>query len=142
VSERPYVVATGILAVVGTAIAGYLTYVHFSHTRIACPTSGCETVQSSSYSDVFGVPVALLGLTAYVLILAALLVPPDAGRWFVLGVALAGLVFSTYLVVVQAFQIGAFCLWCLASDFVVTLIAAVAFLRVRAAEASVPTGAS
>jgi uncharacterized membrane protein len=134
VSERPYVIATALLALVGTAIAGYLTYVHFSHGQVACPTSGCETVQSSPYADVFGIPVAILGLAAYVVILAALLAPREPGRWLVLGVALAGLLFSAYLVGVQAFQIEAFCAWCLASDLVVTLIAALAFLRVRATE--------
>jgi uncharacterized membrane protein len=132
VRERAYVIATAALAVLGAAIAGYLTYAHYADKRIACPTGGCETVQSSTYAEVFGVPVAVLGLAAYLGILAALLVPNESSRWLVLGAALTGFLFSTYLVAVQAFDIEAFCLWCLASDAVVTAIAVVALLRVRA----------
>ena len=51
-----------------------------------------------------------------------------------LGVALSGFVFSTYLVLVQAFRIRSFCTWCLASDAIVTLIVIVALLRMRTAE--------
>jgi len=52
----------------------------------------------------------------------------------VLGIALSGFVFSAYLVFVQAFRIESFCVWCLSSDVIVTLIVVVALLRVRAAE--------
>jgi uncharacterized membrane protein len=57
----------------------------------------------------------------------------------VLGIALSGLIVSTYLASVQAFRIGSFCIWCLASDAVITLIVTVALLRVRAAEGSAAT---
>jgi uncharacterized membrane protein len=134
VSERPYVLASGGLAALGVAVASYLTYSHYAHVMVACPTSGCETVQSSAYSEVFGIPVGLLGLVAYLVILAALVAPLETSRWLVLGVALSGFVFSTYLVLVQAFRIGAFCTWCLASDAIVALIVIVALLRVRTAE--------
>ena len=46
--------------------------------------------------------------------------------------ALGGLVFSVYLVFVQAFAIGAFCQWCLASDLVMALLAAATVARLRA----------
>lgn len=89
-------------------------------------------MQSSQYSEVFGAPVALLGLVAYAAILAALFAPPEAGRWLVIVTALAGCIFSTYLVGVQAFEIRAFCVWCLTSDALVTAIAFLAVLHVRA----------
>ena len=57
-------------ALVGAAIAAYLTYVHYSHTAPICVNSGCETVQKSKYAELAGVPVALLGLIAYVAIIA------------------------------------------------------------------------
>jgi uncharacterized membrane protein len=133
-SERSYVLVTAGLAALGATVAGYLTYVHYAHVTIACPTSGCEAVQSSAYAKVFGVPVALLGLVAYLAILAGLTAPRETSRWLVLGVALSGFVFSTYLVFVQAFRIESFCAWCLASDVIVTLIVVIALLRVRATE--------
>jgi uncharacterized membrane protein len=91
-------------------------------------------VQSSAYAEVFGVPVAVLGLVGYLAILAGLAAPRETSRWLVLGVALPSFVFSAYLVLVQAFRIESFCVWCLASDVIVTLIVVIALLRVRAAE--------
>ena len=51
------------LGVAGVGIAGYLTYVHYAGLHPICGIShGCETVQTSVYSNLFGIPVALLGL--------------------------------------------------------------------------------
>ena len=122
-SDRRLVVATAALAVVGVGITVYLTYAHYADESIACPTDGCETVQKSSYALLGAVPVALLGLGAYLLILAWLCLPREWSRPAVLTTALAGLAFSTFLLAVQAVEIGAFCTWCLASDVVITVIA-------------------
>jgi uncharacterized membrane protein len=123
VSDRRLVLASAVLAVVGAGIAGYLTYTHYSRSAIACPTSGCETVQTSSYAVVAGVPVALLGLIGYLVILVGLALPRETGRIVVLAASLAGSLFSLYLLAVQAFEINAFCAWCLASDVIVLAIA-------------------
>ena len=69
-SDRRLRLVVGVLAAIGVAVAGYLTYARFTHTAIACATGGCETVQSSRYAEVAGIPVALLGLGAYRAILA------------------------------------------------------------------------
>jgi uncharacterized membrane protein len=123
VSDRRLVLASAVLAVVGAGIAGYLTYAHYSRSAIACPTSGCETVQTSSYAVVAGVPVALLGLIGYLVILVGLALSRETGRMVVLAASLAGSLFSLYLLAVQAFEINAFCAWCLASDVIVLAIA-------------------
>ena len=116
--------ATAALALIGVGITAYLTFAHYADGSIVCPTDGCETVQRSSYALLGSVPVALLGLGAYLVILGGLFLPRDYSRPAVLATALAGFAFSTYLLAVQAVDIGAFCTWCLASDAVVTVIAA------------------
>jgi len=123
-TDRRLVTATAALAVVGVGITAYLTYAHYADASIACPTDGCETVRRSSYALLGTVPIALLGLGAYLAILAALCLPPEYARPAVLATALAGLAFSMYLFGVQAIEIGTFCTWCLASDVVITVIAA------------------
>ena len=66
---------------VGLGIAGYLTYVHYAGLHPVCVASGgCETVQSSHYAKLAGVPVPLLGLIGYAAILGSLLVRGDTGR--------------------------------------------------------------
>ena len=118
----------------GASIAGYLTFTHYADTRIACPTGGCETVQSSAYALLGPVPVALIGLLAYAAILCSLLLPRET-RWaVVLVTALAGTIFSAYLFGVQALELHAFCAWCLASDVVITAVAALAAASFLAVE--------
>jgi len=122
-SDAGLVRVTAILAFAGAAIAGYLTYVHYADTKIACPTGGCETVQSSSYAFLGPLPVALFGLLAYVAILASLFLLGETRWTVVLATALSGAIFSAYLFGVQAFELDAFCTWCLASDVLITAIA-------------------
>ena len=54
--------ASAVIAVLGAVITAYLLYVRQTGGALACSTGGCETVQSSSYAEVLGLPVAALGL--------------------------------------------------------------------------------
>jgi uncharacterized membrane protein len=132
-SDRRLVWVTAVFALAGAAIAGYLTYAHYADARIACPTGGCETVQSSSYAFLGPVPVALLGLLAYIAILVSLLLPRETRWMVVLATALSGAIFSAYLFGVQALELHAFCTGCLASDVVITVVAALAATSLSAA---------
>jgi uncharacterized membrane protein len=121
-----------LLAALGAGIAGYLTYAHFAHVQVACATSGCETVQSSRYAELAGVPVATLGLAAYLLLGATAAFGAELARAVGLAAAVGGLAFAAYLLYVQAALIGAFCQWCLASDLVLLLLVVATSLRLRA----------
>jgi uncharacterized membrane protein len=127
-------VAIGLLALAGAGLASYLLYVRYSGTTLACTTGGCETVQSSSYSKLLGVPVALLGLVGYVAIFASSLSRREPARAAGFSVALAGLGFGGYLLYVQLAVIDAICEWCVASDVVMTALAALTLWRLRSAE--------
>jgi uncharacterized membrane protein len=120
-------------ALAGTAVAGYLTWSHLRDGSAVCPIGGgCETVQESEYAEIAGVPVALLGLVAYVVVLGLIAWDMPLARLAAAALALTGLVFSGYLLVVQAFVIEAFCVWCLVNDVVVApLLAVVTALRLR-----------
>lgn len=123
-SERGLVRATGTLALAGAAVTGYLTFTHYADSKLVCPTGGCETVQASAYAAIGPMPVALLGLLAYLAILVGLLLPRET-RWAaVFATALTGAIFSAYLFAIQAFELKAFCTWCLVSDVLVTVVAA------------------
>lgn len=130
-SDRALRTATLALAGAGAAIAAYLLSVRLTGRSLACATGGCETVQSSAYADVLGVPVAALGLAGYV---ALGVTAAGRGEWARMGqalVALAGLTFSAYLLYIQLEVIGAVCDWCLVSDSLITGLAALALLRLR-----------
>lgn len=124
--------ATAALAAAGAAIAAYLVVERYTGGVISCTTGGCEKVQQSRYSEVAGVPVAVVGLIAYLTMLVLSFVRGDAAHAALLGVAAAGAAFSGYLLYAQAVPIGAFCDWCLASDAVMGALVLVSLLRLPA----------
>ena len=114
--------AAAAACVVGVAIAAYLTYVHYSHTAPVCTTGGCETVQKSKYAELAGIPVALLGLVAYVVLLGLSLVRGVDAALVGVFVAAVGVAFSAYLLWAQLGPIGAICQWCIANDVTITVV--------------------
>jgi len=132
VSDRALRAGVALVALAGTAVAGYLTYVQYRPDALICTGSGgCETVQESSYAELVGVPVALLGLLAWVAVLALVAWDSEAAQTAVAAVALGAAAFAAYLVVLQAFVIDAWCVWCLVNDLLlVPLLAIVAVWRV------------
>ena len=116
-------------AVVGGAIAVYLTVVHYSHLSPICTTGGCEKVQQSSYAEAAGIPVAVLGLVAYdcVLLTATIRGVPAALAGAV--ISLAGVAFSGYLLWAQIARIHAICQWCVGNDVVIAVVAGLCVAR-------------
>lgn len=123
----------GGLALAGAAIAGYLTITWAAGVAPVCTTGGCAKVQASEYATLLGIPVAALGLGAYLAILATAFRAGPGPAAIGAAIAVAGLAFSAYLLWVQAAVIEAFCQWCLASDGVMLLLAVAAVLRLRSA---------
>jgi uncharacterized membrane protein len=117
------------LALLGAAIAAYLTYTRYSGDRIACTTGGCETVQNSKYAVVAGMPVAVLGLVGYAALLATTAFRGATAAAATLGLAVVAFAFSAYLLVAQLVLIDAICQWCVANDVVISLVTAAALWR-------------
>jgi uncharacterized membrane protein len=115
----------------GAAVAGYLTYARFTETTIACTTGGCEAVQSSDYAELAGIPVAVLGLVAYVLLLGSALFTFELARLVGAIIAVSGALFAAYLLYAQLFLIDAICQWCVVSDVGIALLAVTCVLRLR-----------
>lgn len=126
------------LAVLGSTISAYLTWVHYSGQLALCRgAGGCETVQASRYAELAGWPVALLGLIAFlaVTILATLRLRADAPPWMLtvlFGITLAGTIFAAYLTGLEVFVIHAICPWCVAVDSAMAALFVVALLELRA----------
>jgi len=133
VSDRVLRAAVGLVALCGIAVAGYLTWVHYRPEALVCtPGGGCETVQESSYAELFGVPVALLGLLGYVAVLVLVAWDSELARTLAAAIALTAVGFVVYLIVLQAFVIDAWCVWCLVNDLVIVPLLAIGTVwRVR-----------
>jgi uncharacterized membrane protein len=118
------------IAAFGSAIAGYLTAVHYGGGEPACFIAhGCAVVQRSAYSELAGVPVALLGLLGYVVVAVGLFRDDELGRTVAAGSALSGAVFSIWLTVVELTRLHAICAWCVASAACMLVLAVICPLR-------------
>jgi uncharacterized membrane protein len=127
--KRACVVVILILAFFGLADSIYLAQHALNGTPLLCTIqsfSDCNTVVTSSYSRIFGIPIAELGVLFYsiMFVLAALeLVMYDQFLRRVLqAFSLVGILASLYFMFVQTFVIRAFCVYCLASAFIALLI--------------------
>jgi uncharacterized membrane protein len=113
-------IGLALLGLPGSAIAAYLTYSHWADEPTVCGGIGeCELVQTSEYSDIAGVPVALLGLLFFlvmpVVALARMRRLPVALEWaqpVALSMALSATAFVGYLTYVELFVLEAICVWC------------------------------
>ena len=123
----------GLCGLAGIAISLYLLYNHLGGTVPACVggSGGCETVQTSRYSEILGVPVALLGVLGYAGILLSAAMKGENGAILGLFVALVGTLFSAYLTYLELFVIRAICQWCVASALLIVLCLALTAARLR-----------
>ena len=117
--------ATG-LSLIGLAIAAYLALTRLSGGLPVCgPLHGCETVALSSYSEIFGIPVAFCGVVFSIVVVGL------AIAWWrtndrrallgLYGLGLLGVLFVAYLTYLELFVIGAVCVWC--AGYAVTIVA-------------------
>ncbi len=119
------------IATIGLGVASYLTYVHYAGIPPLCSAGdSCLVVQTSVYSKLAGVPVALMGLIGYVAILASLLLPErEETRLATMVLTLGGFGFSAYLTYRELFSIHQVCEWCASSAVMMTILACLAAWR-------------
>ena len=122
-------IITAVISLVGTGVMAYLTYIHYeSAERYFCDISGdisCSEVAQSAYSEVLGIPVAILGIGYFALVFLLVLLNKKREIFqFIFLLTLFVLIPSLYLSWVEFFTIKVFCVLCEASK--VLMIAALA----------------
>lgn len=127
-----------LVVVLAIIVSGYLSYLKLSDTNAVCVEGGsfdCGTVLNSVYSEISGVPIAVLGLITDLIVLSFLLlerrlaVLRNYGVTLIFGVMLFAFLYSVYLVYLQAMVIGAYCPWCLSHEAMMTILFLLAFSR-------------
>ncbi len=123
--------AIPLLTIMGAGVAFYLSFVETTGTRAVCgPVGDCNAVQQSDFAVLFGIlPVGVAGLLGYLIILALWawqrFGPEDKTQqtaWFLPFVIFFGTAFSTYLTFLEPFVIGAVCMWCMTSAWIMTIL--------------------
>lgn len=124
------------LAILGAAIASYLTWAKLTDSSVFCTSlGGCDIVQQSRYAEVAGIPVALIGLVGYGAILGCLLFEErleSAAPYLVFGLSLVGALYSSYLTYLEVFVIHAICPYCVVSAALMLALLAIAIYRLTA----------
>lgn len=136
-SDHNLRIITIILAIIGLADSIYLTAIKVTNTAALClPGLGdCETVNTSRFSEIFGVPIALLGALAYAVILLVLFLEQKNpffaanGGLLLFGISLVGVLYSAYLTYVEIAVIRAICPYCVVSAVVLLGIFALSTIR-------------
>jgi uncharacterized membrane protein len=124
-SPRTLRITLIVLATIGLGWATYLTYVHYSGEAPVCSIKGnpCAQVQKSAYSELAGVPVALIGAIGYLFILGTLLASDgERARFATTALTLGGFGFSVYLTYREVFTLHKICEDCVASAVIMTIL--------------------
>ncbi|NNE97934.1 MAG: vitamin K epoxide reductase family protein [Pyrinomonadaceae bacterium] len=115
---KPAILAT-LVALIGLADSAYLTSKHFTGAAVPCSLiDGCETVLTSTYAEMYGIPTAAFGVIAYFLAFSLALLTAFGNKklWNMFGVlTLLMATFTFWLLYLQAVVIKAFCQFCLIS---------------------------
>jgi uncharacterized membrane protein len=108
-----------VLSLVGIADSVYLTVHHYTAEPVPCDlTNGCEQVLTSAYAEIWGIPLAAYGAAAYFIAFCFIVLSIYGNKvtWKLFGVQVILMaLFSSWLIYVQAYYIGAFCQFCLLS---------------------------
>lgn len=124
-----------LFSVIGAVLASYALWAHYDEAEHEIcnisDTFNCDIVNKSQYSEVLGVPVALMGLLTYVFFFFAILYYRKDQNETLMNLmafgAIAGLSFSLYLTYIEAYVLYAWCIICLGSQFTILTVTILMF---------------
>lgn len=122
-------ISIAVVSLIGLLDSLYLSWVEFTHREAFCGGYGdCQTVANSPYSEIAGIPIAILGMGAYLVILGLLYIEQRGGFWLeyspliIFGISLVGVIYSIYLTYLEIAVIYAICPYCVLSAVAMLLI--------------------
>jgi uncharacterized membrane protein len=125
-----------VLAILGAADAIYLLIYKLTENNQMCLGSGgCHNVNFSLYSEIYGIPISVFGLSAFLAIVcilfleARLKIAKEYGPLVIFGICLGGVAFTAYLTYLEIYVIRSICPFCVASAIIITLLFILAIIR-------------
>jgi len=126
-----------ITALVGLVDSAYLIWIKIANDKAYClPGLGdCWTVNTSRYSQVFGIPISVFGVIGYLIILLVFLYKnrnvflQNNHVTLLFGMTLAGFLYSVYLTYLELFIINAICPFCVLSATAMTVLFVLSVIR-------------
>lgn len=133
----PLSLAQWLAIAAGSAVAAYLVYVHYQETALVCGVGDCEKVQTSSYAEFLGIPIAWFGLALYLTMAGLLLarqrglIAVDITDILMVGATFAGTLAVAYLTYLEIWVIDAICQWCVTFAIITVVQLALSALQLR-----------
>jgi len=135
--EKRLTQVTVILTIIGLLVSIYMTvYKITSNDNMCVGSQDCSVVNASKYSEVNGIPVAVVGAIGYSALLGILWLERkpgffrDNGSMIFFGVSLIGFFFTLWLIYVEIALLKAYCPFCITSQISMTLIFIFSVIRV------------
>jgi uncharacterized membrane protein len=131
---RRILLMIAVLALGGALVSSVSLYHHYGTSATSYCDIGenfnCDIVNRSTYSQIAGIPVALIGIAGYVTVLmAATFYSNRDGTPAILAIgSLAGLGFALYLTYIEGFVLATWCVLCLSSLVLISSIAVLSSL--------------
>lgn len=125
-----------IAAVVGLIDSIYLTWLKVGKDEIIC-IGGCDVVNASKYSEIFGIPIAIFGALSYIAILGVVLFwdrwefLSNYASYLFFGVTLVGVLYSAYLTYLELAVIHAICPFCVVSAVVMVILFIISIVELK-----------
>jgi len=120
-----------ILAVGGIVVSSVSLKHHYATSKTEFCDIGnafnCDIVNRSEYSEILGIPVALIGMLGYATVLGLATVYRERRETplLIFAGAAAGLAFALYLTYIEGRVLGVWCIMCLSSLALISGIAVV-----------------
>jgi vitamin-K-epoxide reductase (warfarin-sensitive) len=117
-----------VLSLAGMIVSAVSLQRHYAKSATAyCDFSqkfSCDIVNRSEYSTVMGIPVAAIGVAGYgaLFVLTTFWKSRSETRTRLLVACLAGLAFALYLTYIEAYELRIWCILCLVSLGMISLI--------------------
>lgn len=115
------------LSVIGLLISGYISLAYLKNKKVVCPinSESCNSVLESDWSNLLGVKNEFIGIAYYLfLIVGTILINSGYTSLIIIAKTASTLsvLFSVFLVMVQARILKQFCSWCILSAIINVVI--------------------
>jgi len=128
-----------IAAFLGLLDALYLLVIKLTEEPAFCiqGIGDCWTVNTSKYSEIYGIPISLFGAVAFLAIVLILNLEnrikflAKYGTLVFFGIALTGTIYSAYLTYLEVWVIHAICPFCIISALLMLILLIISIFRLR-----------
>lgn len=128
-TDRLITLAIRVVIVPGLVAATYLAYSKLTNTEPICATGGCSVINNSKWSEIFGIPVTVYGVAAYLALMVTTFLRGDLPKLFAAFLGVTGAVFSIFLQWYALFELERTCQWCIVSAVAMLLLAGLTLWR-------------